>query len=52
MQPIDTNKDSNLQFDDGQRKQEPVEQIREAVLAYEKDLDDLVKGPNISDERS
>ncbi len=28
----------------GQRKQEPVEQIREAVLAYEKDLDDLVKG--------
>ena len=28
----------------GQRKQEPMDQIREAVLAYEKDLDDLVKG--------
>ncbi len=27
----------------GQRKQEPVDRIREAVLAYEKDLDDLVK---------
>jgi CHASE3 domain sensor protein len=27
----------------GQRRQEPVEQIREAVQAYEKDLDDLVK---------
>jgi nitrogen fixation/metabolism regulation signal transduction histidine kinase len=25
-------------------RQEPVERIREAVLAYEKDLDDLVKG--------
>src|SRR5260370_27690051 len=27
----------------GQRRQDPVEQIREAVLVYEKDLDDLVK---------
>ncbi|PYV93521.1 MAG: hypothetical protein DMG90_01965 [Acidobacteria bacterium] len=27
----------------GQRRQEPVDQIREAVLAYEKDLDNLVK---------
>jgi CHASE3 domain sensor protein len=27
----------------GQRKQEPAARIREAVLAYEKDLDDLVK---------
>jgi CHASE3 domain sensor protein len=27
-----------------ERRQEPVEQIREAVRAYEKDLDDLVKG--------
>jgi CHASE3 domain sensor protein len=28
----------------GERRQEPVEQIQEAVRAYEKDLDDLVKG--------
>lgn len=28
----------------GGRRQEPVNQIREAVRAYEKDLDDLVKG--------
>jgi CHASE3 domain sensor protein len=28
----------------GERRQEPVEQVREAVRAYEKDLDDLVKG--------
>jgi CHASE3 domain sensor protein len=27
----------------GQSRQEPVERIREALLAYEKDLDDLVK---------
>jgi CHASE3 domain sensor protein len=27
----------------GQRRQEPLERIREALLAYEKDLDDLVK---------
>src|SRR5260370_29827634 len=27
----------------GQRRQDPVEQIRDAVLVYEKDLDDLVK---------
>src|SRR5260370_1254101 len=27
----------------GQRRQDPVEQIREAVLVYEKDLDGLVK---------
>jgi CHASE3 domain sensor protein len=27
----------------GQRRQDPVQQIREAVQAYEKDLDDLVK---------
>jgi CHASE3 domain sensor protein len=27
----------------GQRKQEPADRIRETVLAYEKDLDDLVK---------
>jgi CHASE3 domain sensor protein len=28
----------------GERRQEPVDQIREAVRAYEKDLDGLVKG--------
>jgi len=28
----------------GERRQEPVDRIREAVRAYEKDLDDLVKG--------
>jgi CHASE3 domain sensor protein len=28
----------------GERRQEPVEQIQEAVRVYEKDLDDLVKG--------
>jgi CHASE3 domain sensor protein len=28
----------------GKSRQEPLERIREAVLAYEKDLDDLVKG--------
>jgi CHASE3 domain sensor protein len=27
----------------GRRRQEPIERIREALLAYEKDLDDLVK---------
>ena len=29
----------------GQRRQEPVDRIREAVLAYEKDLNDLLREP-------